>query len=158
MPARTAGGEGLSPFGVVNSYGLFATMTTERIEIEVQGSNDGENWQTYVFRYKPGDPGRAPRWVAPHQPRLDWQMWFAALSNYHENPWFSSLMVRLLTASPDVLHLFESDPFGGSRPKYVRALAYEYRFSDIQNREKTHMWWRGEPKGFYFPAASLRNP
>ena len=70
---------GLSPFGVVNSYGLFATMTTVRIEIEVQGSNDGETWQTYTFRYKPGDPGRAPPWVAPHQPRLDWQLWFAAL-------------------------------------------------------------------------------
>ena len=149
---------GLSPFGIVNSYGLFATMTTERIEIEVQGSNDGTNWETYVFRYKPGDPGRAPRWVAPHQPRLDWQMWFAALGNYRENPWFSNFMFRLLTASPEVLDLLEKDPFGGRPPKYVRALAYEYRFSDIPYREATQMWWRREPKGIYFPPSSLRNP
>ncbi len=125
----------LAPFGVVNSYGLFASMTTVRIEIEVQGSNDGEKWETYEFRYKPGDPRRAPPWVAPHQPRLDWQMWFAALGNYRQNPWFSNFMARLLSASPEVLRLLERDPFGGIRPKYVRALAYEYHFSDIQDRE-----------------------
>jgi predicted DCC family thiol-disulfide oxidoreductase YuxK len=107
---------GLSPFGVVNSYGLFASMTTIRIEIEVQGSHDGNTWETYSFRYKPGDPKSAPRWVAPHQPRLDWQMWFAALGNYRENPWFSAFMYRLLAASPEVLHLLEGDPFAGQRP------------------------------------------
>jgi hypothetical protein len=148
----------ISPFGIVNSYGLFATMTTVRIEIEVQGSDDGTSWETYVFRYKPGDPRRAPRWVAPHQPRLDWQMWFAALGNYRENPWFSNFMYRLLTASPEVLDLLEKDPFGGRPPKYVRALAYEYRFSDIHYREATKMWWRREPKGIYFPLSSLRSP
>ena len=95
-------------------------------------------WQTYTFRYKPGDPGRAPRWVAPHQPRLDWQMWFAALGNYRENPWFSNFMVRLLTASPEVLRLLEKDPFAGRRPKYVRALAYEYRFSDSRRAGNPH--------------------
>ena len=149
---------GLSPFGVVNSYGLFASMTTVRIEIEVQGSNDGNTWETYTFRYKPGDPSRAPRWVAPHQPRLDWQMWFAALGNYRDNPWFSNFMYRLLSASPDVLRLVEKDPFAGHRPKYVRALAFEYRFSDIHYKETTQMWWQKEPKGMYFPPSSLRNP
>ncbi|HEY3839627.1 MAG TPA: lipase maturation factor family protein, partial [Bryobacteraceae bacterium] len=148
----------LSPFGIINSYGLFASMTTTRMEIEIQGSLDGENWKTYTFRYKPGDPARAPRWVAPHQPRLDWQMWFAALSNYRENPWFSSLMVRLLTASPDVLQLFESVPFGEKRPRFVRALAYEYQFSDIHVKETSHAWWVRQPKGLYFPSAGLRNP
>jgi len=147
----------LSPFGVVNSYGLFATMTTVRIEIEVQGSNDGENWQTYGFAYKPGDPARAPRWVAPHQPRLDWQMWFAALSNYRENPWFNNFMARLLTASPDVLWLLEKDPFRGVAPKYVRATASEYRFSDEDHRRATGEWWVREPKGAYFPPVTLRN-
>ena len=150
--------EVLSPFGVINSYGLFATMTTMRIEIEVQGSNDGDNWQTYGFRYKPGDPAQAPRWVAPHQPRLDWQMWFAALGSYRENPWFGNFVVRLLTASPDVLRLLYSDPFGGIAPKYVRALAYQYHFTDSHSPESRHFWWRRELKGLYLPPASLRNP
>ena len=149
---------GLSPFGVVNSYGLFASMTTIRIEIEVQGSSDGRTWETYAFRYKPADPARAPRWVAPHQPRLDWQMWFAALGNYRDNPWFSNFMYRLLTASPDVLRLAEKDPFAGHRPKYVRALAFDYRFSDINYRYTPKIWWVRESKGLYFPPSSLRNP
>src|SRR5262249_5745412 len=70
------------------SYGLFAGMTTARPEIIVEGSDDGERWEPYEFRYKPGRLDRAPKWVAPFQPRLDWQMWFAALSNYRENLWF----------------------------------------------------------------------
>jgi hypothetical protein len=142
----------------VNSYGLFASMTTERIEIDVQGSNDGEHWQSYTFRYKPGDPARAPRWVAPYQPRLDWQMWFAALGNYQENPWFTNFMVRLLSASPEVLRLLEADPFHGARPKYVRAMAFEYRFTGARGRTATYNWWVREPRGLYFPAASLRGP
>jgi predicted DCC family thiol-disulfide oxidoreductase YuxK len=146
----------LSPYGVVNSYGLFASMTTERIEIEVQGSDDGNTWQTYAFRYKPGDPRRAPPWVAPYQPRLDWQMWFAALGSYRDNPWFSSFMFRLLTASPQVLALLERDPFSGRTPKYVRALAFDYRFSDIPVKVTTNMWWLRQPKGMYFPTSSLR--
>jgi predicted DCC family thiol-disulfide oxidoreductase YuxK len=146
----------LAPFGIINSYGLFATMTTIRIEIEVQGSDDGEHWQSYGFPYKPGDPSFPPRWVAPHQPRLDWQMWFAALGNYRENPWFTNFVLRLLTASPDVLRLIARDPFHGNRPKYVRALAYEYRFGDIHDLETAGLWWHRELKGVYFPSAGLR--
>jgi hypothetical protein len=76
----------IAPFGIVNEYGLFANMTTARLEITVEGSDDGENWKPYVFRFKPDDTKRAPRWAAPYQPRLDWQMWFAALGTYQENP------------------------------------------------------------------------
>ena len=75
-----------APFYLANSYGLFAVMTTSRIEIVVEGSNDGQTWQAYEFKYKPGDLARRPPWVAPYQPRLDWQMWFAALGRYQENP------------------------------------------------------------------------
>jgi hypothetical protein len=85
-------------------------------------------------------------------------MWFAALSNYRENPWFSNFMARLLTASPEVLRLLENDPFHGARPKYVKALAYEYRFNDIHDWKGKHIWWRRELKGLYFPIVSLRNP
>jgi lipase maturation factor 1 len=85
-------------------------------------------------------------------------MWFAALGNYQENPWFANFMLRLLTASPDVLGLLERDPFSGNRPKYVRALAYEYRFGDIHDRTTAGLWWHRDLKGTYFPQASLRNP
>jgi hypothetical protein len=147
----------LGPFGIINSYGLFANMTTTRIEIEVQGSDDGEHWKTYEFRYKPGDSMRAPRWVAPHQPRLDWQMWFAALGNYRENPWFTSFLVKLLAHSPDVLRLLERDPFSGHAPKYLRALSFEYRFSDIHDKDDARSWWHRELRGSYFPTVSLQN-
>ncbi len=146
-----------APFGVVNEYGLFASMTTTRPEISVEGSNDGVQWTPYVFRYKAGPLDRAPAWVAPYQPRLDWQMWFAALGNYPENPWFSAFLMRLLQGSPPVLALLDRDPFAGKPPKYVRAQIYEYRFTDFATRRKTGAWWTREPAGTYFPAAGLRS-
>jgi hypothetical protein len=146
----------LAPLGVVNSYGLFANMTTTRLEIIVQGSMDGQSWQDYEFRYKPGDPKREPRYVAPYQPRLDWQMWFAALGSYQENPFFVNLVVRLLEARPEVLALLERAPFGRDRPRYVRAIVYEYKFSDWAIFSKTRAWWTREYRGIYFPAVSAR--
>jgi hypothetical protein len=77
------------PFRLVNHYGLFAVMTTERPEIILEGSDDGRSWKPYEFRYKPGDPSRRPRFVAPLEPRLDWQMWFAALGITGRTPGFS---------------------------------------------------------------------
>ena len=148
--------EPLSPFGIVNQYGLFASMTTTRPEIQVEGSMDGEKWEAYVFRYKPGPLGRAPGWVAPFQPRLDWQMWFAALRTFKENPWFARFMVALLQGSPPVNDLFEKVPFGGIRPKFVRATVDLYRFTTPAERARTGNWWKREPRGVYFPAASLR--
>ncbi len=146
----------ISPFGVVNSYGLFAVMTTTRPEIIVQGSNDGTNWSDYEFRFKPGDPRLPPRWVAPYQPRLDWQMWFAALSNWRSNPWFASFMVRLLEGSPPVLKLLKTDPFPAHPPRLVRAVLYEYQFTNWQERRESGRWWNREEKGIYFPAVSLK--
>ncbi|HLH44463.1 MAG TPA: lipase maturation factor family protein [Bryobacteraceae bacterium] len=149
-------GRALAPFQIVNPYGLFAVMTTTRTEIIVEGSDDGERWQAYQFRYKPGPLDRAPRWVQPHQPRLDWQMWFAALGNYRSNPWFVGLALRLLQGSPDVLGLLERNPFSGRRPMYVRAEAYDYRFTDWQTRRRTGNWWERRPLGEYLPAIGLR--
>jgi predicted DCC family thiol-disulfide oxidoreductase YuxK/general stress protein CsbA len=146
----------VSRFGLVNEYGLFANMTTSRGEIEIEGSNDGENWKAYVFRHKPGPVERAPTWVAPHQPRLDWQMWFAALGRPQASPWFSQLILRLFQASPSVLVLFEIDPFGGKQPKYLRAEYYDYRFSTPEVRRRTGAWWERERKGEYIPAVTLR--
>jgi predicted DCC family thiol-disulfide oxidoreductase YuxK len=144
------------PFGLVNQYGLFAVMTRTRPEIEVEGSNDGNNWQPYVFRYKAGPLNRAPGWVAPFQPRLDWQMWFAALGGYRENPWFVRFLLQLLQGSRPVLALMERDPFGGVPPKHIRAMVYEYKFTSIDELRRTGDWWRREFKGAYFPPVSLK--
>ena len=84
------------PFRLTSPYGLFAVMTTTRDEIIVEGSDDGVHWREYQFRYKPGDVNRRPPWNIPHQPRLDWQMWFAALGGAGQNPWFSRFLERLL--------------------------------------------------------------
>ncbi len=156
-PAIATGlAERISPFGVVNEYGLFANMTTQRPEISIEGSNDGVEWQTYVFKYKPGPLNRAPAWVAPDQPRLDWQMWFAALGNYRENPWLIRFMQRLLEGSAPVIELLDQDPFAGKPPKYIRAMEYDYRFTNADERRQTGNWWKRELKGTYFPPVSLR--
>lgn len=147
-----------SPYCLANSYGLFAVMTTSRVEIVVEGSNDGQSWLPYEFKYKPGDTRRAPPWVEPHQPRLDWQMWFAALGTYQQNRWFVNFMIRLLEGAPEVTALLQKNPFPDSPPHYIRAMAYDYRFTDFASRQNTGDWWRREPKGSYFPIASLRGP
>ena len=146
----------VSPLEIVNSYGLFAVMTTTRPEIIVEGSTDSEHWSAYEFRYKPGALDRAPRWVAPMQPRLDWQMWFAALSNYRQNLWFVGFVVRLLQGSPEVLGLLEKNPFPDHPPRYVRAMIYDYSFTTWEERRKTGAWWKREPIGEYLPPVSMK--
>ena len=146
----------IAPFGVVNTYGLFAVMTTSRHEIIVEGSNDGQTWLAYDFKYKPGDLKRPPAWVQPHQPRLDWQMWFAALGNYQNNRWFINFMLRLLEGSPDVLALLARNPFPSAPPRYIRAEIYEYAFTSGSERRSSGAWWRREWKGEYFPMVSLK--
>jgi predicted DCC family thiol-disulfide oxidoreductase YuxK len=147
----------VAPLGIVNTYGLFAVMTTERPEIIVQGSNDGRTWLDYEFPFKPGALSRAPRWVAPYQPRLDWQMWFAALSGYRSEPWFVNFMVRLLQNSPDVTGLLAKNPFPASPPKYVRALVFDYSFTDFAQRRQTGDWWKRQPRGVYLRPISLKD-
>jgi hypothetical protein len=145
----------LSPFRLVSGYGLFARMTTTRPEIVVEGSNDRVTWLPYEFRWKPGDLSRRPGFVEPYMPRLDWQMWFAALSEPEGPPWFRNLLARLLQGAPDVLALLEKNPFPGKPPRTIRARLFEYRFTDPAERSRTGAWWRREEKGVYFPAASL---
>jgi hypothetical protein len=132
----------VAPFHIANRYGLFAVMTTTRDEIIVEGSADGAEWQRYEFKYKPGDVDRRPPWVAPHQPRLDWQMWFAALGGDDSEPWFRRFGDRLLEGSPDVLGLLARDPFDGRPPRSVRARLVRYRFSSTGS-----VWWSAEPLG-----------
>jgi predicted DCC family thiol-disulfide oxidoreductase YuxK len=145
----------VSPLFIVNSYGLFAVMTVTRPEIVIEGSADGQEWREYVFRYKPGPLSRPALWNIPHQPRLDWQMWFAALGTVRDNPWTVGLMWCLLKGSPPVLALLDSNPFAGGPPKYVRAQRYDYRFADRRTLLKTGEWWVRWPMGLYFPQVSL---
>ena len=139
--------DAVSPLRSMSSYGLFAVMTRERLEIEVEGSEDGATWRPYVFRYKPGDLGRRPPFVAPHQPRLDWQMWFAALGSYDETPWFSHFLARLLEGSPPVRGLLGPGPFE-TPPRFVRARLYRYHFSQKPGPD----WWVRESLGPWSPA------
>ena len=145
----------LEPFRTFSGYGLFAVMTTERREIIVQGSNDGVNWRPYEFKYKPGEVDRRPAFVAPHQPRLDWQMWFAALGDYQENPWFVNFCLRLLQGSPDVLSLLAKNPFPDHPPRYLRAGLYDYQFTNFAERREAGAWGKREYIGRYLPPVSL---
>jgi lipase maturation factor 1 len=141
--------EWVAPLRIANGYGLFRVMTTRRYEINIEGSDDGRNWKEYSFKWKPGDLRRAPAFVSPHMPRLDWQMWFAALGTPAGNQWIVSLLDRLLEGSPPVLGLLETNPFPDHPPRYVRAVLYEYHFTDRATRQSTGAWWRSEPLGIY---------
>jgi lipase maturation factor 1 len=146
----------VSPFEIINTYGLFAVMTTTRPEIIVEGSNDGATWIPYEFKYKVGELTRAPIWVQPHQPRLDWQMWFAALGDYRTDPWVLHFLERLLEGQPEVLGLLGHNPFPDAPPHYVRALIYEYRFTTPEERKATGHRWKRELLETYVPTVSLR--
>jgi predicted DCC family thiol-disulfide oxidoreductase YuxK len=146
--------EQLEAFRIVNGYGLFRVMTKDRCEIVIEGSTDGINWAPYEFKWKPGDVKRAPGWCAPHQPRLDWQMWFAALGTPEQNPWLIGLIVRLLEGSRDVTGLLAHNPFPDKPPNYIRAMFYRYRFTNIEEHRQTGVWWKRQELREYLPTIS----
>jgi predicted DCC family thiol-disulfide oxidoreductase YuxK len=146
----------IEPLHLVSAYGLFAVMTTSRHEIIIQGSDDGVAWRDYEFRYKPGDVMRRPLWNIPHQPRLDWQMWFAALEDPQRLPWFWHFLERLLQNDPTVTALLEKNPFADKPPAYVRAEFYDYTYADSAEKAQGQ-WWDRRLLGLYFPAARLNN-
>jgi uncharacterized membrane protein YphA (DoxX/SURF4 family) len=146
----------IQPFEIVNGYGLFAVMTTTRPEIVVEGSNDQLDWREYQFPYKPGNTHRNLPWVAPYQPRLDWQMWFAALGDYQSNTWVGSLLYRILTGEPSVYRLLNTPPFDHP-PRYLRALLYQYDFTTPDERARTGAVWKRELRGVWFGPVALNN-
>jgi lipase maturation factor 1 len=164
---RLGGGSGLmplwseevlgafAPFRSVNGYGLFRVMTTERPEIVVEGSRDSLAWKPYQFRWKPGDPGRRPPFVAPFMPRLDWQMWFAALDPQGNQPLLEALLGRLLEGSPEVMGLMGPNPFPDTPPKYVRLVYFRYFFTSPETRATTGAWWARERRGNLTQPVSL---
>ncbi|HME88342.1 MAG TPA: lipase maturation factor family protein [Chthoniobacterales bacterium] len=144
-------------FRVVNGYGLFRVMTKDRKEIVIEGSADGINWKPYEFKWKPGDVMGAPGWCQPHQPRLDWQMWFAALGSYRQNPWFVRTVIALLHGKPKVVGLFQRNPFPETPPRFIRATFYRYRFTTAEEHRQTGAWWKRQELGEYLPAVSLED-
>lgn len=144
-----------SNFALVNNYGPFAVMTTQRNEIIVQGSNDGQHWFDYQFKYKPGLLARKLGWNIPYQPRLDWQMWFAALAPARKDSWFENLLNKLLTGSPRVLSLFAENPFPHNPPVYVRALLYHYTYTSPEQRDSNKQIWQRQYLGIYWPVSAI---
>lgn len=155
----------LSPYHITSGYGLFRRMTgmgdegngqlVERPEIILLGSNDGENWEEFDFRHKPGNVSWVPTIVAPHQPRLDWQMWFAALGSAEEHPWFINLVYKLLHNSKAVRDLLNPEgPFADAPPRYIKADLYKYDFS----RGSTTDWWSRKFDGRYLDVVDVDSP
>ena len=151
FPLPTTPITALEPFRIANQYGLFAVMTRGRYEIEFQGSNDGENWTAYPFRHKPQALNEAPGIYAPYQPRFDWNLWFASLTNFQNAEIVPLTEERLLEGDADVLSLFKGDPFAKAQPRYVRAVLWQYWFTTLDEKHETGNWWRRSLLGLYGP-------
>jgi len=144
-----------SPFRSVNSYGLFAVMTRERGEIVLEGSEDQVEWKAYRFRYKPDDVHRAPGVLLGQMPRLDWQMWFAALSDWRRTNWFHSFERGLLRGEAPIEALLAWNPFPADPPRYLRARFESWRFTTRTERAESGAWWHSEPRGPWSPVLTL---
>jgi hypothetical protein len=152
-----------NPLELVNTYGAFGTINKARYEVVVEGTDAPEltpsaEWREYEFRGKPGDTGRRPPQIAPYHLRLDWLMWFAAMSRFSDEPWFVNLMAKLLQGDRLVVGLLEKNPFPEHPPQYVRARLYLYRFTTPQERSQAGAWWKRELIGGWFPEVSLDTP
>jgi len=151
LPLPTTPVSALEPFRIANRYGLFAGMTRGRYEIEFQGSDDGQTWVVYPFRFKPQDPSNAPGIYAPYQPRFDWNLWFASLSSWRQEPIVVRTEESLLRGDADVLLLFSANPFPHAPPRQVRAVVWQYWFTTPAERRSEGMWWRRQSLGLYAP-------
>ncbi len=144
-------------WGVGHIYHIFPTMQTERQELVIEGSDDGQDWRPYVFRYKPGPLDRRPAFIVPHHPRLDWLIWFVPTQHPQHAYWFNRLMQQLWAGSREVTGLLAQNPFAGQPPRYLRVQAFRYRFTTAQERAETGDWWRREYLG-EFPNVPPRRP
>jgi hypothetical protein len=148
---------------LVGTYGAFGSITRTRYEIAIEGTTDDAVtpetvWREYAFKGKPGDPGRRPPQIAPYHLRLDWLMWFAAMSPRPRDVWFYTLVDRLLEGDRAVTGLLASNPFADAPPRFVRARYYRYRFTTPEERRATGEWWRREPAGEYLRPMRRRSP
>jgi lipase maturation factor 1 len=141
----------LEPFRIANRYGLFGMMTRGRYEIEFQGSDDGQTWLVYPFRFKPQDLRKPPGIYAPYQPRFDWNLWFASLSSWRQEPIAVRTEQSLLRGDADVLLLFAGNPFPHAPPRQVRAIVWQYWFTMPAEKRSQGRWWKRQQLGLYAP-------
>jgi hypothetical protein len=151
LPLLSAPIVALEPFRIANQYGLFAVMTRGRYEIEFQGSNDGQTWTPWLFRHKPQALNEAPAIYAPYQPRFDWNLWFASLTDVQQAEIVPLTEEKLLENDPDVLALFRANPFPNAPPRYVKAVLWQYWFTTLDEKHDTGNWWRRSLLGLYAP-------
>jgi hypothetical protein len=151
LPLPTSPASVLEPFRIANRYGLFAMMTRGRYEIEFQGSDDGQTWLLYPFRFKPQDPSKAPGIYAPYQPRFDWNLWFASLRSWRQEPIVVRTEQSLLRGDSDVLLLFAGNPFPHAPPRQIRAVIWQYWFTTLAEKRAQGIWWRRQQLGLYAP-------
>ncbi|MFG3344156.1 lipase maturation factor family protein [Streptomyces sp. NPDC048018] len=163
LSRRQAMNRSFDPLHLVNTYGAFGTVGRVRDEIAVEGTDDPEPdentvWREYGFRGKPGDPRRMPRQFAPYHLRLDWLMWFAALSPGYARDWFGPFVERLLAGDRDTLRLLRHNPFPDAPPTHVRARLYRYRFTTWRELRETGAWWHRTLRREFMPPVRLRGP
>jgi hypothetical protein len=151
LPLPTSPVSALEPLRIANRYGLFAMMTRGRYEIEFQGSDDGQTWFVYPFRFKPQDPSKPPGIYAPYQPRFDWNLWFASLSSWRQEPIIVRTEQSLLRGDADVLLLFAGNSFPHAPPRQVRAVIWQYWFTTPAEKRSQGTWWRRQQLGLYAP-------
>lgn len=147
------------PFDLVNTYGAFGTVGQERSNVVFEGAMDTTNeaaWKPYIYKGLPVKTNERPPQVAPYQLRLDWQMWFASMSNPEDYPWTLNLCWKLLHNDQQVLSLFAENPFEGKPPRYVRAVLYHYRYARPGNTNK--QWWIREKVSDWLPPMSANDP
>ncbi len=144
-------------YGVGYSYHIFPTMQTSRQELVIEGSQDGKHWQSYEFKYKPGELDKPLAFIVPHHPRLDWMMWFVPTQANQQLAWFRQFLHRLKQGSPAVLALLKRNPFPAKPPRFLRVKAYQYRFNTLREKEQTGHWWRRKYLGV-FPYIPPRIP
>ncbi|WPU92765.1 lipase maturation factor family protein [Mucilaginibacter sabulilitoris] len=149
------------PLDLVNTYGAFGGVGQERLNVIFEGTMDNNptnetNWKPYIYKGLPVELNKMPPQIAPYQLRLDWQMWFAAMSSPNEYPWTLNLVWKLLHNDPGAISLFAGNPFAGKPPKYVRAVLYRYRF--VNSNNKQGLWWSRERIDIWLPAMSTTDP
>ncbi len=144
------------PIRSINGYGLFRTMTTERLEVVIEGTQNGQQWREHLFRWKPAALSVRPDFAQPHMPRLDWLMWFAALDPYANQHWLGPLVEHLLRQSPSTIGLLAENPFPDGPPQFVRLAIYEYRFTTPDERARSGNWWRRELRSYLSEPMSVR--
>jgi hypothetical protein len=161
LSSRQVMNTSFNPLQIVNTYGAFGSVTKERYEIVIEGTSDDTvtdrtAWREYEFNGKPGDPAHRPPQIAPYHLRLDWLMWFAAMSTPSDYPWFSDLLLKLLQGDPQILGLLRSNPFPDRPPTWIRAQLYLYHFTTREEHRKTGRWWDRQLVASYFPAVRLK--